>query len=159
ASLDFWAFETANLSRFRGGLFLYVPKGLRVDKPFEMIFIHEPENSFYFPRSLAIVEEGAEATIVESHLYDARKTPNDARRLSSIGFSRLVVGPNAKAHYFYDQALSLDTVHFWHQRADLGAGAHLSHYSTLLGSALHKSELDVRLTGPGARSELYGILL
>lgn len=157
-SLDFRALEAANLSRFKGGYFLYVPKGLRVEKPFELAFVQKPQDAFAFPRVLAIVEEGAEAVIVESHFAEETKAAVN-RRTSSIAFSRLVVGPNARARYFYDQSLSLNTVHFWHQRADLSSGAFLQHYSTLLGSVLHKSELDVRLNGEGARSELYGILL
>ena len=155
-ALDFAAMESANLARFKAGAFLYVPKGVRVEKPIELSFVQQAGAGFSFPRALIVVEEGAEATIVESHIAD--KAAGEAKT-SSIAFSRLVVGAGARVRYFYDQSLPLSTVHFWHQQADLCKDAFLEHYSILLGSALHKSELDVRLTGPGSRSELRGLLL
>jgi len=154
AGLDYAFLETANLARFKGGAFLHVPKGVRVEKPIEIPFLQDAQAEFSFPRALILIEEGAEATIVESHLSQTA-----GRKASSVAFSRLVVGAGARVRYFYDQSLSAETAHFWHQQADLGKDALLQHYSVLLGAGLHKSELDVRLGAQGARSELYGLVL
>lgn len=161
AVLDFAGMEAANLARFAGGAFLYVPKNVRIELPIEMPFVQDARAEYSFPRALVIVDDGAEATIVESHFADDSTLSREAgeRKASSIAFSRLVIGAGARVRYFYDQTLPLDTAHFWHQQADLGKDALLQHYSVLLGAGLHKSELDVRLAGQGARSELYGLLL
>jgi len=157
ASPDFLGLEAANLSQFRGGAFLSVPKGVRVEKPIEISFLHDAATPFCFPRVLVSAGEGSEVTVVEDHR--SAGASGAAGKISSIAFSLLALGANARVRYFYGQGLSLDTVHFWHQRADMAEGARLEHYSVLLGGAVHKSELQVRLLGPGARSELYGMLL
>ena len=77
----------------------------------------------------------------------------------SIAFSSLKLGTGADAKYYYDQSLPDAAVHFWRQEARLGERSRLKHYSALLGGHAHKNQLDVRLEGPGSKSELRGVLL
>ncbi|MBI4387138.1 MAG: Fe-S cluster assembly protein SufD [Elusimicrobia bacterium] len=158
AAPAFRKLEAASLARFHGGAFLYVPAGLRVEKPFEFSFLHSPENVFSFPRVLVIAESGTQISIIESHLACEEGPAPAGSKSSSIVFSRLVAKEGARVSYAYEQTLPPGTSHFWHQQADLAQDVALRHYSVLLGSAVHKSELDVRLNGVGAESELYGIL-
>lgn len=148
AGLDFRKFEALNLARFCGGRFLHVPRGVKVQEPVMLSFAHDPKAPFAFPRVLVVVEDGAEATVVEEH--------TGGGRTSSIAFSRACVGQGASLRYFYVQTLEAGAAHFWHQGIDLSRDSRLEHSSALLGASVHKSLLDVRLAGPGARSELYG---
>lgn len=154
----FRKFEAANLARFQGGVFLYVPSGVRVEKPFEFSFLHSPENAFSFPRVLVIAESQAQVSIIESHRAFGEEVAPAGSKSSSIAFSRVVAKEGAQVSYAYEQTLPPGTSHFWHQQADLARDVVLRHYSVLLGSAVHKSELDIRLNGVGAHSELYGII-
>lgn len=149
AGPDYAKLEAANGAGFKGGAFLYVPKGVRVERPFDLSIAHG--SGYAFPRLAVVVDEGAEAAIVEDHVGSAAGV--------SAAFGRLRLARGAKLSYFYNQGLDPRSTHFWSQRVDLAADAQLKHYSILLGGALHKSDLHVELLGSGARSELYGVVL
>ena len=153
ASRDFAQMEAANLAGFAGGAFLYVPPGVKADKPFELRFGQDGA-AYDFPRSLIVLGDGAEATVVEEHGGGAQ-APAGA---SSVAFSSIVAGRDSQLRYFYLENLPLGTSHFWHQHAALDRGALLRHYSLLMGASFQKSQLDVELEGEGSRSELYGLL-
>lgn len=148
AGPDYAKLEAANGAGFKGGAFLHVPKGVRVERPFDVSILHTC--GYSFPRLAVSLGEGAEATVVEDH---AGATPG-----VSAAFGRLRLARGAKLSYFYNQGLDPQSTHFWSQRVDLAADAKLKHYSILLGGALHKSDLHVELLGSGARSELYGVV-
>jgi Fe-S cluster assembly protein SufD len=150
AGADFKKLETANRALWRGGVFLHVPRGVRLEDPVDVGFEHS--GAFSFPRLLVVLEDGAEAAVVERHLGGAE----DGR---SSAFSHVRLGRDARLRFFYAQELPKKAVHFWHQRIELGQSAELSHSSIMLGGRRHKSELDVRLEGRGARSNMRGVVL
>ncbi|MBI5202747.1 MAG: Fe-S cluster assembly protein SufD [Elusimicrobia bacterium] len=147
AGPDLAKLEAANAALWKGGAFLYVPNGVLVEKPFDVAFLGGAKHSF--PRLVAVVGDGAEATVIEDH--------SEAADLSTA-FGRLKVGRGARLNYFYNQGLPKTATHFWNQRIDLAQDAHLRHTSILLGGALHKSNVHVELLGAGARSELFGVV-
>jgi len=157
ASQDFRKLELANLACWRGGVFIHIPKGVTVKDPIHLIFKHDDSKPFQFPRSLVFVDDGADVSIVEEHVSNSSGKPVAVP--TSVSFSKVQVGRNAKLRYFTNQELSSKSVHFSHQRIELARDASLEHYSIVLGAHRHKSELQVILGGPGASSEIRGVLL
>lgn len=149
---DFAKLERANQALWRGGAFLRVPRGVRVEEPIRLSFAHGAA-PFAFPRALVLAEEDSRVSVLEEHAGDGGGAPHSA------AFSELVVGRGARVGYFYTQELPAGAVHFWHQGVTLGQDATLLHGSVLLGARRHKSELDVRLDGRGARSDIHGVLV
>lgn len=154
AGPDFARLEAANLARWRGGAFVRVPKGVRLAEPVHLEFKHDPAAPYSFPRALVVVEEGAEAVVVEEH----RSEPSDAKPVSAA-FSTVRVGNGGKVGLVYVQDLPKGAAHFWHQDARLGADAVLEHASVMVGGARVKTELSVSLDGERAKSLLRGVLL
>ncbi|MCX5788528.1 MAG: Fe-S cluster assembly protein SufD [Elusimicrobia bacterium] len=154
AGQDLAKLEAANAAGWKGGAFLFVPPGLRVDRPFDLSFVHD-RAEYGFPRLLVVLGDGAEATVIEDHTGCELEAPKGR---VSVAFGQVRLGCAAKLAYFYNQGLGPDVTHFWSQRLELGQDAELDHYSILLGSALHKSDLHVELAGAGARSNLYGLV-
>jgi len=150
AGPDFQRLELANLACWQGGNFLYVPRGVKAAVPAEFLL-----QSQSFPRSLIVLEPESELYVVESHISGGRLASSEV----SAAFSRLVLGEGARAYFFYIQELAPHAVHFWHQRCTLAKDAQLFHTTVALGGKIHKSNLQVELCGPGARSELFGIFL
>jgi Fe-S cluster assembly protein SufD len=146
---DFAKLEAANLAGWSGGAFVRIPKNKRIEEPIRITFKHDGNKRFQLPRVKVILEEGAEATIVEEHLGGSS---------SSIAFSEAEIRGGANLRYFYTQELPDDAVHFWHQKASLAQDARLDHTSILMGAKRHKSELEVVLEGRGAHSDLRGVL-
>ena len=155
---DLGKLEAANAAGWKGGAFLYIPPGVRVERPFDLSFVHD--NAGYgFPRLVVELGDGAEATVIEDHTgCEIDLAPGQAHGRVSVAFSRARLGKGARLAYFYSQGLGPDVTHFWSQRVDLEKDAELEHYSILLGGALHKSDLHVELQGAGARSNLYGLV-
>jgi len=149
---DYRRLETANLASWRGGAFLRVARGVRLEEPVVLTFRHTGSGHI-FPRCLVLLDEGAEAAVVEEHVSDGSKVQ------VSAAFSRVVAAQDSRLQFFYTQELPRDAVHFWHQRAELKRGASLLHTGILLGGAKHKSALDVELQEPGARSEIRAVML
>ncbi|MFH2204727.1 MAG: Fe-S cluster assembly protein SufD [Elusimicrobiota bacterium] len=156
ASADFRKFESANLALWRGGVFLRVPRGVRIEEPVHITFRHDQAKPFAFPRALIRVEEGAEVTVVEEHVS---REGESAQAPVSAAFSQVTVGNGARLRFYSSQDLAMDAVHFSHQRIELGRDSKLEHYSVMLGARRHKSELQVVLGGAGAESEIRGVLL
>lgn len=150
---DYRALETANLALWRGGAFLRVPRGVRLAEPVHLVFRHDASRPFSFPRVVVAVEEGASATVVESHVG-----AGTGEGSVSAAFSRATVGRGGSLSYFQVQELPPGAVHFHSQRAELAEEARLDHYAFLLGARRHKSALDV-VVGRGAKSELKGLAL
>ncbi len=150
----------ANAAGWRGGAFVYVPRGTRVPLPIKLSY--SAGDGFSLPRALVVVEPEAEVSVWEEHLSPSPlPSPHRGEGVGegvSIGVSTLIVGEGARVNYFYTQELG-DVRSFWTQKAKVGDGAQLTHTSVVLGGSLHKSFLDVDMSGRGGRSELYGILL
>ncbi|MFA6091400.1 MAG: Fe-S cluster assembly protein SufD [Elusimicrobiota bacterium] len=146
--------EAANLSSWRTGAFLRVPKGVKLAEPVTIRFARADKGAA-FSRSLVILEEGAQAQLVEEHGSPSVQGQEDC----SAAFSSMQLAADAKLRCFYLQDAGAEESHFWHQTARLGRGAHLEHCSLLLGGAVHKSALDVGLAEEGARSDIRAVLL
>lgn len=58
-------FEAFHLALLRNGVFLYVPKGLEVDRPFIIANWNKAEKNVIFPHTLFVCDENARATLVE----------------------------------------------------------------------------------------------
>lgn len=154
AGPDFARLEAANRARWRGGAFVRVPRGVKVAEPVHIEFLHDAARPYSFPRALVVVEEGAEAVVVEEH----RGAASDLKPVSSA-FSTLRVGDGAKVRFVYVQDLPKGAAHFWHHDARLGAAAELEHSSVMVGGSRVKTELKVSLDGRKSRSSLRGVLL
>ena len=159
---EFWAgedyrkLELANGAFWRGGCFLYVPRGVRVLLPIRLIE-QELNSGFRFSRHLILAAPESELILMEDQQGRISETANSS--FVSAAFSKLVIGEGAKVHFFYTQSLGPSSTHFWHQKCLLAKDSQLFHTSIALGSKLHKLNLEVELGGAGARSELLGILL
>ncbi|MBI4052216.1 MAG: Fe-S cluster assembly protein SufD [Elusimicrobia bacterium] len=152
AGEDFRKMELANKALWRGGKFIYVPDGVKAVVPVRLI-CKSGEGNFSFSRNVVVVGEGSEVVVLEDHQSETTEPQ------SSVAFSRLILKSGAKAHFFYTQELNAQTAHFWHQKCTLEREAQLFHTSVIMGGGVHKSHLEVELSGQGARSELFGILL
>ncbi len=152
AGPDFRRLEAANLALWRGGAYVRVPKGVKLAEPIHLEFVHDAARPS-FPRVLVVIEEGAEAVVVEEH-----RGVSDGKPVSAA-FSEVRIGDGAKARVVLVQDLPRGSAHYWRQDVRLGRDAVIEHSSVILGGARHKSDLNVYLDGVNARSVLRGVVL
>jgi Fe-S cluster assembly protein SufD len=73
---DVATFVALNLGFLRDGAFVHLPRGVSLPEPLHLVFVSSPAraNEMSCPRILVVLEEGTEATIVESWIGNAEET-------------------------------------------------------------------------------------
>lgn len=143
----FAALQTAAWS---GGTFLYVPRGVVIDRPLHAISALS-KGGADFGRLLVILEEGAEATLLA-------EMGGGADSGLHCGAIDLFVGPGARLRFVSLQDWGQGVWHFAHNRAVVERDGALQWTVGALGSRLAKVNQQARLVGPGASAQVNGAM-
>ena len=148
------AFSELQAAYWSGGAFLYVPKGVKVETPLFHLVGLATQGRADFSRTLVVVEDGAEATLVQESV--GLGDPNaPALHCGSV---ELFVGEKARLRFVNVQNWSLGTWCFSRERAVIARDADLQWTIGALGSRLTKANQDVALAGPKARAQVNGVM-
>ena len=144
-------FVALNDATFSGGVFVYVPRGVKVEHPIEYLVAHAVDGGTLTPRVLVVLEEQAEATFVEEY---ASTKPGLTG--FSNGVIELVVGQAATLHYVTSQDYSTEVTHFATHRVLAARDSQVEWTAVGLGGKLGKVRMEARLMGPGSSVKLNG---
>jgi len=145
-------FAALNAACWSGGTLLHVPRGVVIDKPLYSLSALSP-GGVDFGRSVVILEEGAEATL----LAETASLDPAASGLH-CGAIEIRVGPGARLRYVNLQNWGTGVWHFAHQRALVHAEGRLQWTIGALGSHLAKVNQHVALVGPRAEAQVNGVM-
>ncbi len=147
------ALNTAHLA---DGAVLYVPKGVYLDKPVELVMIgaggHEPLS--WHPRLLVVLEERAGATLIEHHF-----SLGDGAATFSNGVSEITLGTGARLRHYKAQRENAAAFHLSTLSGRLEHDACYEGFLLTLGARLSRNEVRLVLAGPGAEAKLSGAYL
>ncbi len=149
---DYDKFAAMHAAFWSGGQFLYVPRGVTVDRPLHIGSMMS-DGGIDTTHTLVVLEEGAEATL----LHESNSPSPDAGGLH-MGAVELIVKPGAKLRYVNLQEWGHKAYHFAHQRAQVDRDASLQWTIAAMGSQLSKVNQSVDLVGPGAESQVNGVM-
>jgi Fe-S cluster assembly protein SufD len=145
-------FAMLQSAAWTGGQFLYVPRGLHVEMPFHIgSFLHHQSSEQ--GHTLLVLEEGAQATV----LMESRSESEGAAGFSNQGLE-IVVKPGAHLRFVSLQDLGREVWHFAHQRAWVDRDATLQWTIAALGCRFSQVSQQVALSGPGAYSQVNGVM-
>ncbi|MEA2171586.1 MAG: Fe-S cluster assembly protein SufD, partial [Solirubrobacteraceae bacterium] len=145
------AFVAENARAWKGGAFVYVPRGVKVDLPILLTSVNAVDGTAIHRRTLIVLEDGAEAEVWEQHL-SADET--SATLLNTV--VEIVVGQNAKLRYANAQGLNERSLVFGQQRADIGRDGRLEWAALGFGSATGRIRMVTTLSGPGGDARVTG---
>lgn len=145
-------FAALHAACWTGGTLLYVPKGVRVELPLHGLSAMS-DGGTDLGRTLAIVEEGAEATLLAE---TASESPTAGG--FHCGSIELIVEANAQLRYVNLQNWGDQVWHFAHQRATVDRAAQIQWTIGALGSRLAKVNQHVALTGADANAQVNGVM-
>jgi Fe-S cluster assembly protein SufD len=149
--LDRDKFSAQNAMSWRGGAFVYVPKGVRVEAPVVLSAIQATSGSVMSWRSLIVVEAEAELTLVEQYLSA------EADLVAYFNpVVELFVGEGARLRYLCAQDLSEQSWILGSQRARVGRDGALHWVGLGLGSGQGKLRMETDLQGRGADGRVTG---
>lgn len=136
------------------GVVLYVPKGVKVEEPLFHLLGLSAEGKVDLNHTLVILEEGAEATLVQETASAGR---GDAPGLHA-GAIELFVGPSARLRFVNIQNWDTGTWHFSRERAVVERDGAIQWTVGGLGSRLAKVNQDVQLVGQGSSAQVNGTI-
>ena len=152
-AVDETLYAALHSAYFGQGALIYIPRGVKLDKPLRLRGAHTGGHAGFFPHTLVIVEESAEATVVE----EAHSAGEAAGLL--VGVSELILAPNARLNYVNVQGLNLLSGAVLRQSTVLAQDARLYTLGIVSGAAWSTSYLGTRIEGPGANVDLLGLAL
>jgi len=155
ASAQDHAFVALNTAFMQDGAFIYIPKGTLVGEPIHLLFVSAPrgEATVSYPRNLIVMDEGSQATILESYIGLA----DDVYLTSAV--SEVVLLENAVLEHYKLQQESEEAFHIAIQQVHQGRSTTYTSHSLALGGALSRNEVNTVLNGEGGECTLNGLYM
>ncbi len=122
-------FSALNGACWSGGTFIYVPKGVHLDKPLQSYFRINNEKTGQFERTLIIADEGADI-----HYVEGCTAPLYSKESLHSGVVEIVVGKNAHVRYTTIQNWSTNILNLVTQRATVDEGGFMEWVDGNIGS-------------------------
>jgi Fe-S cluster assembly protein SufD len=149
------AFVALNTAFMQDGAVLYVPRRTVVEAPIHLVFVAAPygEAVMTHPRNLIVLDDEAQATIVESYCALQPDT------YFTNAVTEIVLGHNARADHCKLEWESPRAFHIATIQAQLARHARFVSHSISVGGALVRNDLNVALDGEGAETVLNGLYM
>lgn len=138
---------------FSGGAFVYVPRGVQVEKPLQIVHGGTEPGQSTFPRTLVVAESGADVTVLETYVSEER-----VGAVFSSAAVELIPGEGAGIHYVGIQEWNEQTWHFNTIRSAAERDSRVSIALVSFGARLGRTELDARLDGLASEAEIVGVV-
>jgi Fe-S cluster assembly protein SufD len=145
-------FAALNSALWQDGVFLYLPKEVEVEHPFQTALILEGEGSAIFPRTLIVAERFAQATYIEESI-----SRGEHGQALNAGVVEMYANPGAQLRYVDVQRWGEDVYNFNVKRSVGQNDSTIIWETGQLGSRMTKSYFDSELPGNGASMEFNGV--
>lgn len=146
-------FTALNAATFTDGLFLHVPRGVKMNSPVHLLHVttSAAANAALTTRSLVVIDEGATASLIESYV-----TLTDVAYVTN-SVVEIALGANARLEHVRNQQESEAAWHFGFTQADQARDSHYRSFALSLGARLARHNLDANHQGSNVESLLYGL--
>lgn len=143
-----------NTALAQDGAFIFIPDGIQVEKPIQMIsIINHDENLIVQNRNIVIIGKNSSLTLV--HCDDStNKLPSFNNSVTEI-----FVGENANLDHYKLQNLNNNSTLINSTFVKLDAFANVSSNAISLNGGLIRNNIFVALNGKGANANVYGVYL
>ena len=145
-------FSSLHAACWTTGTFLYVPRGVAIDRPLHTLGTITA-GGVDLGHTLVVLDEGAEATFLSEW---GSPDPHDSGLF--CGATELILGTGANLRFVNLQNWGQEVWHFGHQKAIVGRDASLQWTVGALGSRLSKVNQHVALVGVGAECQVNGVM-
>lgn len=156
ASFAEHAFVALNTALFGDGVLVWVPKGVVVERPINLVIIGQPSGSApiaVFPRNLFVSEESSQVTLVEQYASVGEGT------YLTCPVTEIVVGDNAVVDHYKLQRESTSAFHAATLQVWQGRDSNFSSHSISWGGGLVRNDVNAVLDGEGCESTLNGLYM
>ena len=145
-------FAALNTAVWSGGSFIYVPKGVTLDKPLQSYFRINTERMGQFERTLIIVDDEADL-----HYVEGCTAPNYSKDSLHAAIVEIFVGNNAKCRYSTVQNWSSNILNLVTKRAKVMDHGNMEWIDGNIGSSITMKYPACILAGDYARGMTISI--
>ena len=145
-------FSALNGAVWSGGSFIYVPKGVHLEKPLQSYFRINNEKSGQFERTLIIVDEGADV-----HYVEGCTAPTYSKESLHAAVVEIIVLDGGKCRYSTVQNWSTNIVNLVTKRAVCYKNASMEWIDGNIGSQVNMKYPACILAGEGAKGTCISI--
>ena len=145
-------FSALNGAVWSGGSFIYVPKGVHLEKPLQSYFRINNEKSGQFERTLIIVDEGADV-----HYVEGCTAPTYSKESLHTAVVEIIILKDGKCRYSTVQNWSTNIVNLVTKRAICYENASMEWIDGNIGSQVNMKYPACILAGEGAKGTCISI--
>jgi len=142
-------FAALHKARVKSGLFVYVPDGVVVEKPIEVIHTLTGSNRAVFPHTLIITGKNAEVSVLDRFV-----SANEDDAGLCIAVNDLIAGDGSTLKYCAVQELNLSSRMIQVNATFVGRDANALAFTLNVGSQWTRNESLSRLDAEGAHSDM-----
>ena len=149
------SFAALNQAFFTDGAFIFVPKGVAVAEPVQLIYISSAKQNgeIISPRNLIVAEANSQLTVVESYL----STGNVAYFTNAV--TEIVADDNASVEHVKLQDEAAGAFHVATIAGEFGRTSNVTVHSFALGAKISRTNIRAKLAGEGLECILNGLYL
>ena len=140
-----------NTAFLQSGVFLWIPKNVKVERPLQITFVADGDQSASFPRVLVVAEENSSATLIESFVGNGSYFTN--------AVVEVVLKDGAHFEHYRLQRESKDAFHTSTTSAELGRASRYDTTSINLGAQLSRHDVSVVMDHEGAETAVDGLYM
>jgi Fe-S cluster assembly protein SufB len=145
-------YAALNSAVWSGGSFIYVPKGVKLEKPLQSYFRINNEKTGQFERTLIIVDEGADI-----HYVEGCTAPQYSKESLHAAVVEIVVLKDAHCRYTTIQNWSTNIINLVTQRAYVGENGFMEWVDGNIGSSMNMKYPCCLLAGRGAKGNVISV--
>lgn len=128
-----------------GGVFVYIPKGVKIEEPIQTLFWQEDNDMALFNHVLIVAEEDSSVTYVENYLSN-----NEEEKTVSNIVAEVYAGDNAKVSFGAVDHFAAGTTSYINRRGVAGANAQIDWALGQMNEGNTVSENTTHLVGDGS---------
>lgn len=145
-------FASLNTAVWSGGSFIYVPKGVKIEKPLQSYFRINTEQMGQFERTLIIVDEGASV-----HYVEGCTAPKYSEYSLHAAVVEIYIKKGGYCRYSTVQNWSDNIINLVTKRAYVEEGGHMEWIDGNIGSSINMKYPACILAGPYAKGTTISI--
>ena len=145
-------FAALNAALWTDGIFLHVPRGVRLDNPVRVTRWISESGVACFTRTLIVAGSTSQVSYVDEIVSD----DFDVQTLASSAVE-VITEDGAQVQYVAVQRLGRGAFYQSQQRTLAARDSTLDTLNVSLGASISRVDLNARLLGPGANSDMLGL--
>ena len=153
-------FAALNGALWQSGAFIYVPKDVEIEEPFQVVMALEGEGTAIFPHTLIVAERFAYVSLIEETVStnaDVKSAQGSGGQALNNGIVEIIAGDGSQVRYVEVQRWDENVFNFNTKRAIHRPDSLVVWETGQLGGRLTKTYVDSVLKGNGSSAEFNGV--